>query len=327
MPTTLKVPTQTFTLPARLARATRLSLYFAVVTILVGWGSARTVRASVREETFRAAHSLATLSDLTGDAATVSVNGAVFHRAGTTSDDAPSVVLDRYEAYCRARPNALGRALAKAKTNAAMNELFAGVTGDALRHGVIRDGNERGGLVVCFAREPGEEGSDDAGELFDKLVKTGDLAAMGRFRYAFAERLASGRTRVTTLWTDGGISLPAMFPTTGDAAGSDSLLVPRPPASRRVITARAEGLPHAARVYSTPATRDAVRAFYDDAMLAKGLTTLDMHGGSGDGRAYMRADGMVVVVAVVREGDETFVSLIEAGSSDMPNTITGESHE
>src|SRR5690606_22133580 len=85
---------------------------------------------------------------------------------------------------------------------------------------------------------------------------------LGLIRYLYAERLASGKTRVILFWNNGPLDLDNMFPAVGDASGSDSRVLPRPPESRRTLSAAVEGMPYAVRTYASNRNIDQVKQFY-----------------------------------------------------------------
>src|SRR5258708_21096051 len=149
------------------------------------------------------------------------------HIATTFTGETPVAVLDRYEHECADRPGILGRAIRELVSTPAGSR--AAPPG-ALRVGVVRDADQRGGMVVCFA--DGDAAPGAAGSVPDRLrtfLATHDLSVFGALRYVTVEPASDGRTRVRTIWTEGPLRIDAMFPKEGDAPGGDSILAPRPP--------------------------------------------------------------------------------------------------
>ena len=292
-------------------RVVRAVTYLTFAFCILGLAGARVLYADAREATLHLGRQLAQFGDLTGDADTIRLNGAAVHIATAFTAESVHDVLDRFETECTRNAGSLGKTLGDAL---ATNEAKV-ATGDAkgsLGHGVVRDEQDGGGSVVCFT------GNGSPGDLrahLEAYVKTHDLSVFGDLNYAIAERAPDGRTRVRTLWTHGAINLDAMFPSKGDVPGSDSLVAPRPPSSRRVLAASADGQPFAARIYSTSTSQEGARSFYESAMPEHGFTRVPPPEGA-HGAAYLRADGLLVIVAIGKADDGATVSIIEGGRSN-----------
>ena len=114
-----------------------------------------------------------------------------------------------------------------------------------------------------------------------------------------------------------------MFPATGDAAGSDSRVLPRPPGSRRTLSAAAAGMPYAVRTYESNEGRAEVERFYDGWMKARGwirAARVESEGAS----AYFRQDGYQVFLVLAEEEGRTYATLVEAGASGSSPIATIE---
>jgi len=125
-------------------------------------------------------------------------------------------------------------------------------------------------MVACFVDDGENGGRRTLTEKIKGFLKTRNLREFGKFRYAIAERASSGETHVMALWGDGDLKVSEMFPKTGDVPGSDSSVVARPPESRMILAAAAEGMPYALRIYESPRGRDELHRFFDTSMAAKG---------------------------------------------------------
>jgi hypothetical protein len=121
-----------------------------------------------------------------------------------------------------------------------------------------------------------------------------------------------------TMWADRGLDIRAMFPSAGDAAGTDSDVLPRPPGARRILSAHAEGLPYGVRLYDTGENADKVRAFYDSWMAAHGFEKVKA--GDRPGVSYLRPDGYQAFLAVGSHEGKTTIAVSEAGRADGTST-------
>ena len=295
------------------ARSLRMALYSAFAFGLLGMAAARSVYADVREIGLGVGHQLAKLEDLTGEGYLIRLNGAELHRASAHTSRSTHEVLDRYEAYCRQSPGALGRAVQDIP--GALKDRLDMPKDPALRASVVRDEASGRGMVVCFVDDP-EGPAQPLADRLRALAETGDLSKLGRFRYVFAEPSASsgGGTHVVTFWSDGELNLMKMFPASGDAPGSDSSVAPRPAGSRRTLSASVDGYPAAVRIYESQASRATIERMYDETLRAKGFTKVDAqhtHAGAG----YLRDDNAEIIVSFVESEHRTTVTVVEASAS------------
>jgi hypothetical protein len=296
------------------AAVLRLATFLTFVAVVLSLASARVIYADVKEAALSAGHELAGLSDATHGAEVVWFNGARFHHGSVVVDATPADVLNRLEAHCEEAPNVLGRALLAIPEEEAAKKLGE-TPSRAFRHGVFREDAKDGarGMVICFVDDR-PYGFADLKQRLESFHQTHDVTVFGRFRYGYAEKLRSGKTHVVTMWMDSGLDLRAMFPPDGDAAGSDSVVLPRPPHSRRTLAANAEDLPYSVRLYDSADPPEAVRAFYDAWMKAHGFDKADAQGEPG--ASYIRPDGFQAILAVGSRHGKTGVSLVEAGRAD-----------
>jgi hypothetical protein len=299
------------------ARSLRMSAYALVAFGAPAIAASRSVYADVREVGLGLGRQLARLEDLTGEPSRVRVNGAEVSRASAWTAQSTGEVLDRYEAYCRESPGALGRALADIPR--AVSSPVERAPGGAPPAPLVRVREEtRGpgarGMVACFVDPPGAAPLPLAARL-RALVETGDLSRLGHFRYVFAEpsKGARGGTHVVTFWSDSELNLGAMFPATGDAPGTDSTLAPRPAGARRTLSASVDGYPAAVRIYETATARPSVEAALDEELRARGFARLAPPGGGG--ARYLRGDVAEVLVSFGERQGRTTVTLVEAGAS------------
>ncbi|MBT8469947.1 MAG: hypothetical protein KJN97_14480, partial [Deltaproteobacteria bacterium] len=125
----------------------------------------------------------------------------------------------------------------------------------------------------------------DLGSLADRFLRfseTGDLGALGAFRYVHARRvsgMAGNYTFLLTVWADSAFNVFRMLPTDGaDAGGRAVVAVPRPRRSQRVLSAWEVGSPSGFVVYRVPdeSAADLV-SFYRSELSANGWTIIERH--------------------------------------------------
>jgi hypothetical protein len=295
----------------------RLTAYSIFAFFALALLAARILVADVKEAALSAGHELAQLADLLDGTETIRLNGERLHHGSTYTDQDVTTVLDRFEAYCAASPSTIGRAMSDFPKELA-GEVEKRIPDHAARLGFVRDEAKGRGMVACLVSDQ-PTSSLDLAERLDHFMTTARLGEFGKFRYAFAERLESGRTHVITTWADTGLDIRAMFPSQGDAAGSDSPVLPRPPNARRTLSAAAEGLPYGLRLYEATDSADSLRIFYEGWMHQHGFATAE--GGERHGTvAYLRDDGYQVFVAIGEHEGRASVTLLEAGRTNAPST-------
>lgn len=120
-----------------------------------------------------------------------------------------------------------------------------------LMDGVLRYGDEKQGFVACLASNNGSSRPEDTVKRIRRFLETGDLSQIGELRYVMAKR-GLETTSFVAFWTEGIANLLDLFPRDGDAPGYDLPEIPRPIASRRVLSAWEDGATVALAVYFTP---------------------------------------------------------------------------
>lgn len=297
------------------AKSLRLSAYLALAGIAIVAMSARVVCAQAREAALGVGHELVGLADLTDGAELLHVNGVQFHYSMAVTGDSVAEVLDRFEHFCETKPGIFGQ----------LEDESAGLQGKQpvhklLRNGVIRNQTGAQGMVVCFMGCP-ITGLHEFIKVLARFSKTRDLTDFGRLRYSYVERKTDGRSRVVTVWADTGLNLRRMFPVEGDAEGTDSSAIPRPPLSRRLLSADAATVSARFRMYQSRMPREQVRSYYSQWMKEHAWQLA----ASADGNwtaSYLRQDGYQVIVAVISEGGETYATLTETSSASGQVRVT-----
>ena len=166
--------------------------------------------------------------------------------------------------------------------------------------------------MVCFAPDEDEvvDGIGDKLDHYVAFLRSGNLEDLGRLRYFFAKETPDGHTHLVPVWTEGSFDFYAMASLDGeDAPGTDPDDMPRPPESRRLLSATTEGSVYAARVYETALDPAALTASYDAAMPVRGW---DIEIKRGSSRIYQRKQVSVFVTPIVKDG-RTLVSLVHMG--------------
>lgn len=295
----------------RIIKLMRLAVYATVVSAGLGLVAARSVYGDVRSTALSMGRELGQLGDV-GSKRPLRLNGEPIFIASTTEDASVKEILDQTEARCRRGSAGLASDIGNF-SEALARELPKGAN-DARAAGILREEQGDSGVVACLIREDGQPAgtvSDIAAHLGD-LMKTGDLSALGRLRYVFAEKTKSGRTHVVAAWTDGSFNLFALMPPAGkDAPGSDPAQAPRPPNALRILSADVEGVPYSVRIYDSSATPTEIVALYDREMAGRGWEP--SYGVPGEGpeqRAFSRP-GADLMVITSRDGGRTLVTLIE----------------
>jgi hypothetical protein len=301
-------------------RVLRLSAYLFVVFTVLGLIATRAVVAQMSEAGLRAGREIAKFSRIAGPAEVILLNGERFRHGSNYTKENVTTVLDRVEEHCRENLGLLGGALdtlsaeAKSKLDPRIPR--------ADRSAVIRDEGEGGGMVACFVdAKPASLG--EFRERLERMLATRDLSELGRFRYVYAERVKNGETHVVALALDSGLRLDQMFPATGDAAGEDSKVVPRPPESRRTLSAAAQGMPFGVRVYMSEKDGVALDRFYNKELAARGFKPAK--GARFEGTtAFLDKTGYQVFVSIVTIEGKSYVTLTEAGRADGGSIVTVE---
>jgi hypothetical protein len=298
----------------------RLATYFCCVSLAVSALAARTLYADGREAALSAGHSLIGFADLTRETESVVVNGVPFHHVSVTTDQPLAALLDRFEAHCEENPNFVGRELSQVR-----DEQFKAASvpppSKANRHGVIRSEEGNRGMLVCFVDTDPEKAGVSFVKRMERFAETQDLSEFGAMRYAYGEQ-KDGKTHLVILWADTGMNVKAMFPSSGDAAGTDSRVVPRPPGGRRILSGEATQMPYAVHVYESNRSRKEVRAFYDKWMADRGWIGTDAQAEAG--RVFFDPSGYQVYLGVGERDGASVVSLVEAGRANGESTASVE---
>jgi len=244
-----------------LFKVLRLSAFVLCVQVLITALLVRGVHAQLQDMVQSAGAQMTQLGGkLTegGPPRTLRINGAQIRLRTQrlpkrTLDD----VLDQFQTRCRGHNGRFYEQLQQAPQTRLLGEQQLG-----LLDGVLRTESPEAGSVACM--DVGDEKASPSSvlERAQRFVKTGDLASFGGLRLLRAEKRESG-VFVVMMWTDGAFNVKQMFPSQGDAPGVDFPDLPRPPGSRRILSAWEEGQAPAVNIYeSTTLKPEQLDKFY-----------------------------------------------------------------
>lgn len=282
----------------------RRLLYLAATGVSLAVVSGYGLYAQARESALGFGAELAQIGALGAGAEEFLINGQRFRYLVDVREGEPAQLLDQVQAECASEPGAFSSALAQLAQAAAR---IGAEPASSLRQGVLRSERDGRGMIVCFQGDGG--GLTGVAQGLRELVHSGRLGALGRVRYVYAEPIAAGQSRVSALWTDEGLDPSALFPSAGDAPGSDSPWIPRPPASRRTLSAAAQGTPFTLLGYASQLPPPELGRFYAGRLALLGFQPA---AASAEATVYQRPDGAQLFLSLFAEDGETQVTLIES---------------
>jgi hypothetical protein len=297
------------------AKFTRLGVYFMFVAVVLALIAGRVAYAHAKKAAMATGAELIRLTE-SGNMSglyRLRLNGELVKITSAVSQADHNVILDRFQKECEDHADGMETefgSLANAVTPDAYprNEGHPGI-------GVLRQSDDKGGMVMCFATGKAMNTAEAYGRITD-FAKTGDLGSLGSVRYVVAKKGENAPSHVVALWTEGSFNVQKMFPDEGDAPGNDAPGVLRPPSSRRLLTAYAEGAPYGVRVYDSTMGKDAILAEYDKVMPATGWMTYPRATEAAPfSRAFSKeGHDIIVTTEPSKDGKGTQVSIVEMGS-------------
>jgi hypothetical protein len=198
----------------------------------------------------------------------VSINGAQLELVSASTTLSVAEALDRMEMVCEQRGGIVGAEqasqLLSKPPQGRRSWLAPRVRHETEGKGIVACVDTRGPLTVQTLTKR-----------LSAFARSGDLRDVGELRYAVAERHGA-RTSVLFLWSEGPLALKAMFPKNGDAPGVDPTGVPRPEASRRLLSGIEHGAPYSFTAYTTPAaSADGLVAWYRTGLRQTGFSVTE----------------------------------------------------
>jgi hypothetical protein len=281
-------------------RALCLALIIALASAAVDRG-----RALADEQVLDAGRELlsyARASDLDAPR-TLIVNGAQLHVLSGSTTDGLGALLDVFSARCR-RASRVDR----------LQPPFGGrrwprIAERALDP-VLRSEGARGGYVACLdLGVPSISPQDLLGRVRRFLLHR-DLAEIGDLRFAWAFRDAAV-TRYVAVYTEGPLPLDRLFPTHGDAAGSDLPGVPRPAHARRLLSAYQQDAAPRIASYQTRAAPEIALQAYREQLTAAGVR-VDARSATTTGRRFLATHGAQTTLAFATRSSagDTLLTLV-----------------
>lgn len=249
---------------------------------------------------------------------TARLNGQAFHLGEQVSERSVGEILDRAEQACTEAPGALTELFESMPKSGKLAGGKPYKLEGSFAHGVVRNGTDKDGVVMCFLGDP--EHPRSTADALAAFAKSQDLGDLGKLRYVYAKRDPQGKTRVTTAWTDEHFSLRAISEG-GETSGHDGV-VPRPEGARRLLTAELDGAPQSTNVFTTDAGVGQVVAHYDETLEKAGFRRLTPTAEGQTLRVYFR-DGFEVLVAAHTEEQKTVFAVTEqkAQSKNVKNVL------
>lgn len=257
-----------------LPRILRVMAVIAIAGAIAGYAVVRRARADVQEVMLGIGAQMMHFNDSVNHDAPrpLYINGQQLMLATASTNKPVDDVLDYYEARCRSRDGDFNADIDRA---ARTQHQHITPDTDAALDTTLRDDRAGKGFVACL-----DTGHDHLSveEMLDRIrnfTRTGDIAEVGNLRYAYVDATGQ-RTHIVTFWTERHLNVRNMFPATGDAPGRDIIDVPRPPASRRMLSAWEDGYPQSIALYTDSSSNEAgLRRFYQQSLPHLGWTILD----------------------------------------------------
>lgn len=313
-------PTRLRRAPWRLARIVfgtmRVCLYAAAVAGVVAFFALRSVRAQAAERVLSLGRELTPFGNLLHGAHRVSLNGETLYVASAVTDQRMSDVLDRWETECASRTGGLAEQFDALPASAKASVETRAPAAWASRLGIWREERDTEGSIVCLERRDGH-GLGDAIRAFGAFAATGDVYAIGDFRYIYVRATDTGRTHVLSSFTEGPFNV---FRVIGrgarEPAGTNPPETPRPPSSSRLLSAEVDRM-YGTYVFASAAEPSAVLKGYETDLPGRGwqymvgqskLTT----------QVWQRAGVTMVIDAAPTDGDALTRVVFSQGRTTEP---------
>lgn len=307
----------------KLHKVLRLSAFLFFAQAVASLFLVRAVHAEVRDLMLSAGSQMMQLGKELGSEAprTLRLNGAQIRlRVQSSRRHTLEQVLDEFESRCRKNNGAFYDQLRVAPKTKSWSESQL-----AVFDGVIRVESKEAGAVACF--DVGDEKGSAATLLARarQFTATGDATAFGELRYVRAERTEQG-VFVVMMWNDGPMNIKQMFPSKGDVPGVEFAGLPRPPRSRRVLSAWEEGQAPALNIYeASDIGPSALDTYYRSELPKQGWEILTPRNESRTttvrglmamrqgvtvtvGNSLMGSGGMTTIIPMDTRGDTTVVA-------------------
>jgi hypothetical protein len=233
----------------------------------------------------------------------LSVNGlSLFYETGYSQRDVDEV-SEHFARACRDRSGMLGDDAGQKQLRKLAQEA------PGILSGVHTSESERGRVFACIDTQGVSWFGAAMLERLHAFADSGDLSALGTFRYALVKRTSYG-AHFVTFWTEGAAPLLKMFPASRDVPGADHPILARVGASRRILSVSSEEL-RAVAFEHTRESQQAVVELYNSAIRRD--TALD---------ARILAQSDQELTAVLRKGESQAFLLVTKSSRGPIAQIT-----
>ncbi len=280
------------------------SAVLLLMTVLCVFGGVRAASGAVAETAREAGGALAALARRGAAPRSLLLNGARFALRTATSRGSLASVLSAAHARCTER-NLLAAWPHAAKVG--LGGRSAALVAKAFAFDGVLDAEHDGeGVVACFETGGGRAPLSGPQELVQALTaaaESGDLSALGSFRYVYARAERDGRTAHLELTSEGPLNVRQMFPKQGDAPGVEDAELPRPGGTRRVLSVMHEvgqGIRAAVLTgYESPNTASELRRAYAAELRARGFALRAFEGAPREAASplVVRTAGRTVLVS------------------------------
>jgi hypothetical protein len=296
----------------------RVATYSLVVlALLLGYGM-HSARGAIGERSLALGRELEGMRELLGNTKAVALNGQRMMVSTATVPLTVAAALDGFEGLCRRGPNGLAQAVEQLPAaHAASAQIPL-----ARRLGILRHEDAHDGIIACIVHR-GDRKLELA-ELTEALTGTLDIGLLGDFFFVYARDAKTHQrpqSHLITSWTHGSFQPSVMFPASGDAPGSDSLLAARPAHARRVLSGVAVEAPYALRVYESRESPAAALAQFEASMTLRGWTRMHQARLPDATHVYTHGSGLTALATagLSQQTSATVFSLVEMGTAPAPS--------
>jgi hypothetical protein len=311
-----KPPTAHASLPTPRARrrlkvvgVLRVMTYASVVCLGISAFAARSAWGDLKESSLVIGRELVQFGDLLGKSHRLRLNGEPVFVASAMTDQTVRQVIDRFDATCREHSGGLAEEFENLPAAVKSQVPISLKGGEGV--GILRKDDDQEGTIACLSQD-GKDGTRGVARHLDEFAATGDLAAIGKLRYVYAQRTPAGKTHVVAVWTDGSFRIRNIIPMDGaEPPGSDPAETPRPDGAVRLLSAEVEGAPYGVHIYEVPRKSEEVLQSYEQEMPRHGWTAIPVvKAKQSDARAFQRPGSDMLVVADPK-GERTYVTLVQ----------------
>lgn len=306
----------TRTLIPRLLPALRVSAYLALVSLGCSLFAVRAARAAFGEVSLALGQQLHEVSDLLGAGKLVELNGQPFRISTAVAPELANVVLDRFAEACRNHPSELARMSSSAS---GPNRLEA--ARDASGHEpLVRLDGQGDGVLGCLVDSAQSGVRSSLPDAVRSFLSTRDAGVFGDFLVVYAKNQGKGKSHVVAVWTRGSFKVLDLFPESGDAPGSDSVLAGRPRDARRILSGAASGEPYGVRIYESSKAPAELLASFEGDMQKRGWSQLSRPAAAAGSRALTHSSGVLAILSTSTSGGKSALALMEMGNGETPRT-------